>query len=352
MQTIRSSILDLSAEELSAFFQQAGHPAYRAKQVLHWLYMDQADSFDNMTNISKDMRADLAAHFELARLKIVREQVSTDGSRKFLFELGDGEQIESVLIPEKDHHTICISTQAGCAQNCLFCLTAKDGLHRNLTQGEIVSQVRDIAKIVADAGDPKPLTNIVFMGMGEPLDNYDNVVRAITVLTDNVWGLRFAARRLTVSTAGVVPRLFDLCRDTKVKLAVSLNAAADKTRSQLMPINKVYPLETLVQACRDYLLPKGKRITFEYILMKGVNDSPEDAEKLAKLLRGVKAKINLIPFNEHAGVAFKRPDAEAIERFDAILVKHNYTVMVRYSKGLDISAACGQLRSVVDRGTK
>ena len=346
MLTRRNSILDLSLKELTAFFKEAGQPGYRAEQVMRWLYMCQADNFDDMTNISKDTRAMLKEVFGLERLKIVREQVSRDGSRKFLFELHDGEQIETVLIPEKDHYTICISTQAGCAQNCLFCLTAKDGLRRNLTQGEIVSQVRDIAKIAADADDSKPLTNIVFMGMGEPLDNYDNVVRAIDVLTNNNWGLKFAARRLTVSTAGVTPRLYDLCRDTKVKLAVSLNAADDKTRSALMPINKTYPLEMLVRACRDYLLPKGKRITFEYILMQGVNDAPEDAEKLAKLLRGVKAKINLIPFNEHAGVAFKRPSAEAIARFDEILVKHNYTVMVRYSKGLDISAACGQLRSL------
>lgn len=352
MLTTRNSILDLSLEGLASFFRTTGQPDYRARQVMHWLYMCQANSFDYMTNISKDTRDMLKDAFVLERLQIRREQVSRDGSRKFLFALFDGEQIESVLIPEKDHYTICISTQAGCAQNCLFCLTAKDSLRRNLSQGEIVSQVRDIAKIVADAGDPKPLTNIVFMGMGEPLDNYDNVVRAIEVFTNNNWGLRFAARRLTVSTAGVVPRLFDLCRDTKVKLAVSLNAADDKTRSRLMPINKVYPLETLVQACRDYLLPKGKRITFEYILMQGINDAPEDAEKLARLLQGVKAKINLIPFNEHEGVAFKRPDAEAIERFDAILVKHNYTVMVRYSKGLDISAACGQLRSLGDKGTK
>lgn len=345
MTTPINSILDVSPEELAAFFKQAGQPAYRAKQVLHWLYMNQADSFDDMTNVSKDMRAELAGHFTLNRLKIAREQVSRDGSRKFLFELGDGEQIETVLIPEKDHHTLCISTQAGCAQNCLFCLTARDGLRRNLTQGEIVAQVRDIAKLAAGEGGAKPLTNIVFMGMGEPLDNYDNVVRAIGVLTDNEWGLRFAARRLTVSTAGVAPRLYDLCRDTKVKLAVSLNAADDKTRSALMPINKEYPLDMLIQACKDFELPKGKRITFEYILMRGVNDSVADAEKLAKLLRGVKAKINLIPFNEHDGVAFKRPGAEAIELFDATLVKHNYTVMVRYSKGLDISAACGQLRS-------
>lgn len=342
----KPSILDMTLTGLQTFFKDRGLPAYRAKQVMHWLYMQQADSFDEMTNLNKELRQTLADEFTLQRLEVAREQVSLqDGSRKFLFNLSDGEQIESVLIPEKDHHTLCISTQVGCAQNCLFCLTAKGGLKRNLTSGEIVSQVRDAMHLVAQEGGDKPLSNVVFMGMGEPLENYDNVVNAINIMVDNEWGLRLAARRLTVSTAGVAPRLYDLCRDTKVKLAVSLNAADDKTRSKLMPINKVYPLDVLIKACKDFELPKGKRITFEYILMKGINDAPEDAASLAQLLRGVKAKINLIPFNEHDGVAFKRPDDEAVRAFaDLLCDKYKYTAIVRYSKGLDISAACGQLR--------
>lgn len=206
--------------------------------------------------------------------------------------------------------------------------------------------MRDVMKLLADAGDVKPLTNIVFMGMGEPLDNFASVVRAINVLTDNNWGLRFAPRRITVSTAGLVPGIYALGRDTKVNLAVSLNAANDKTRSALMPVNREYSLEMLMRACRDFPLNKGRRIAFEYILIRDVNDSASDAAKLAALLRGVKAKINLIPFNEHDGVAFKRPSDVAVRAFaDLMCDEYKYTAMVRNSKGSDISAACGQLRA-------
>lgn len=336
--------MDLSLTELAAFLTARGLPPGYAPRVLRHIYMRQANGFDGMPDMSRTLRDALTEKFTLKRLSVVKEQRSNDGARKFLFGLSDGEQVESVLISEKNHYTLCISSQVGCARGCRFCLTGRGGFRRNLTQGEIVAQVRDIAHMAAC--EDKPLTNVVFMGMGEPLDNYGNVVRAINVLTDNNWGLRLAARNITVSTAGVVPRIYDLGRETKVKLAVSLNGAHDKIRGMLMPVNKEYPLKTLLQACRDYPVAKGRRIIFEYILLRGINDSAADAENLAELLRGVPAKINLIPFNEHAGVAFKRPDDAAIRAFaDIMCDKYKYTAIVRYSKGVDISAACGQLCS-------
>jgi len=282
----------------------------------------------------------LSLHFTIKRLEKVEIKTSHDGSRKYLFKLNDGKYIESILIPEKNHYTLCVSSQVGCAQDCKFCLTAKGGFYRNLTKDEIVSQVRDIEN---DLHESKRLTNIVFMGMGEPLANYKNLIDAVNTITDTDYELNFASRRVTMSTAGLVPRIFDFARDTKVNLAISLNATDNKTRSMLMPINRKYPIEKLLDACRRYNLQPGRRITFEYILMKGVNDSEKDAYRLAKLLRSIKAKINLIPFNEYEGCKFFRPEEPAIQRFQEILLKNNYTVIIRHSKGRDISAACGQL---------
>ena len=230
----------------------------------------------------------------------------------------------------------------GCAQNCRFCLTARGGFQRNLTKAEIVSQIRDIKN---DLQDSMPLSNLVFMGMGEPLANYKNLVSAINILTDNDVGLRFASRRVTVSTAGLVPKITALGRDTRVNLAVSLNATDNITRDRLMPINRKYPLEKLMEACRQYLPAPGRRITFEYILIKGINDSVNDAERLAKMLRPIRCKVNLIPFNPHEGCDFKRPAEAVIQAFYDILFAKNFTVIIRRSKGQDISAACGQLRA-------
>ena len=228
----------------------------------------------------------------------------------------------------------------GCAQGCLFCLTATGGFERNLTRAEIIAQVRDIKR---DLTDPEQLRNIVFMGMGEPLANYKNLVAALQVITGSSMGLGFASRRVTVSTAGLVSRLADLGRDTRVNLAISLNASDNQTRNRLMPINRKFPIEKLLKACQKFPLPGGRRITFEYVLLKDVNDSVEDAQRLAKLLRPIKSKINLIPFNPHAGCQYQRPNEDHILRFQNILIDKNYTVMIRQSKGQDISAACGQL---------
>jgi len=343
-ESSKIDIKDLSRRQLAEWLEARSQRAFRTDQILRWVYLRQADRFEAMTNLGKPLRAELAAAFVNPRLQVENEAVSDDGSRKLLFRLHDGQHIETVLIPEKDHYTLCISSQVGCRQGCRFCMTAKGGWVRNLSAGEIVSQVRDVQHRVAAQGG-MPLTNIVFMGMGEPLDNYANMLSALEAITNGNWGLKFSTRRVTVSTAGVVPRLADLGRDTKVNLAVSLNATEDDTRSRLMPLNRKYPIAELMAACSRYPLPPRRKITFEYILMKGVNDSLADAQRLVELLRPVKAKVNLIAFNEHPACHFKRTDANRIRQFQELLADHHYTAIVRHSKGQDIGAACGQLRA-------
>ena len=333
-------IKELTTDQLILWLEDRNIKPYRAKQILKWIYLRQADTFEVMTDVGKDIRKCLARHFSINRLEKTRTETSKDGSKKILFKLFDGKKIESVLIPEKNHYTLCISSQVGCAQGCRFCLTGRGGLERNLTKGEIIAQVRDVAN---DLDSSKRLTNIVMMGMGEPLANYSNVVGAIATITDSDIGLGFSNRRLTVSTSGLVPNLSRLGRDTAVNLAISLNATDNETRDMLMPINRKYPLEKLLDACSRYPLMPRRRITFEYIVIKGVNDSEEDARRLARLLRPIRAKINLIPFNTFKGSDFERPEENVILTFKEILVKKNYTAVIRQSKGQDISAACGQL---------
>lgn len=341
----KKDIKELTKDQLVSWLENQGIKPYRAGQILKWIYLRQSDTFDIMTDLGKEIRTLLSRHFTINRLEKVCIETSQDGSKKYLFKLEDGKHIESVLIPEKDHYTLCISSQVGCAQGCKFCLTAKGGFIRNLTKREIVDQVRDVKN---DLDDCKRLTNIVFMGMGEPLANYNNVVSAINTITDSEFGLNFSSRRVTLSTAGLVPKLFDLGRDTSINLAISLNATDNKTRTMLMPINRKYPIEKLIDACRRYPLKPRRRITFEYILIKGINDSLEDAKRLVKLLRPIKAKINLIPFNEHEGSDFLRPEESVIHKFQEILHQNNYTAIIRHSKGRDISAACGQLRGKME----
>jgi 23S rRNA (adenine2503-C2)-methyltransferase len=338
--TSKTDILNLSHQKLTEWLLENGMERYRADQIFKWLYLRQADSFEDMTDLGKAIRRHLSSHFIIPRLKIKLTQTSKDGTQKYLFQLHDKNHIESVLIPERDHHTLCISSQVGCAQGCTFCLTARGGFKRNLTQGEIVSQVRDILK---ETESQIRLSNIVLMGMGEPLANYQSVVNAIDVITDSDKGLKFAGRKVTLSTAGMVPKIAELGSKTHVNLAVSLNAVNDHTRNQLMPINQKFPIKQLLDVCRQHRPRPGRMITFEYILIKGINDSPNEAKELVKLLRPIKAKINLIPFNEFEGCDFRRPAASDILRFQEILIRSNYTVMIRQSKGQDISAACGQL---------
>ena len=347
--SLPKDIKDLSKDELAAWLARHDIKPYRAKQIQKWVYVRQADSFQEMTDLSKDLRAFLAEHFIIERLNVLKVQTSRDGSKKYLFGLRDGNRVESVLIPERNHYTLCVSSQVGCAQGCEFCCTARGGFIRNLTAGEIVGQVRDlIREIGGGPEDAMRLTNIVFMGMGEPLANYENLLKALKIIVEDDCGFRFASRRVTVSTSGLVPKIERLGSDSPASLAVSLNAADNETRSRLMPINRKYPLEQLVEACRSYPLKSKRRITFEYILIKGVNDSPADAVRLADLLKPVRAKINLIPFNEFSGCEFKRPEESAVIRFQEILMERHYTTIVRHSKGADISAACGQLRAKAD----
>ena len=336
----KTDIKELTNDQLVLWLENKDLEPYRAAQILKWIYLRQADTFDIMTDVGKEIRELLSRHFSIARLEKARIETSQDGSKKYLFKLNDGKYVESVLIPEKDHYTLCISSQVGCAQGCRFCLTARGGFVRNLTRGEIINQVRDVSKCLDDS---KRLTNIVLMGMGEPLANYSNVVSAVNTITDSDTGLGFSSRRLTISTAGLTPKLSDLGRDTTVNLAISLNATDNKSRNMLMPINRKYPLEKLLDACAEYPLKPRRKITFEYTLIKGVNDSIKDAKRLVKLLRPIRAKINLIPFNAYEGSEFNRPEESVILSFKEILNKNNYTAIIRHSKGQDISAACGQL---------
>jgi 23S rRNA (adenine2503-C2)-methyltransferase len=333
-------IKDLAKDQLLEWLKERKIAGYRASQILKWVYLRQQDTFDGMSDLGKDLRRLLSDHFTIRRLDRLHIENSRDGSRKYLFRLKDGNRIESVLIPEKDHYTLCISSQVGCAQGCRFCLTARCGFSRNLTVGEIVAQIRDIQP---DLDESRPMTNLVLMGMGEPLANYRNVVNAIDIITGTDDGLRFSNRRVTLSTAGLVPKMAGLGRDTRVNLAVSLNATDNAVRDRLMPINRKYPIEVLLAACRDFPLPPRRRITFEYILLKGINDTLQDADRLAGLLRPIRAKINLIPFNEFKESPYFRPDEDTILQFQKILLEQNYTCVIRQSKGQDISAACGQL---------
>ena len=336
----KTDIKELSKDQLVVWLERHGLEAYRADQILRWVYHRQTDDFAIMTDLGKEVRKLLSYHFFIHRLEMAKTKISVDGSIKYLFKLGDGKYIESVLIPEKDHYTLCISSQVGCAQGCKFCFTAKGGLVRNLTRGEIIAQVRDVSSRIDGS---KRLTNVVIMGMGEPLANFNPVVGAINIITDSDYGLGISNRRLTISTAGLVPKLHELGRDTSVNLAISLNATDNHTRSMLMPINRQYPLEQLLAACTAYPLLPRRRITFEYILLKGINDSEKDAKRLAKLLAPIRSKVNLIPFNPFPGSGFQRPEDDAIIQFKDILNQHHYTAIIRYSKGQDIAAACGQL---------
>jgi 23S rRNA (adenine2503-C2)-methyltransferase len=340
--TPKTDLRNLTFEELRDWTANLGLESYRAEQVSRWIFQPDIQSFDQMTNLSKKWRDLFRQQAYLSRLIVKKIEKSNDGTRKFLFQLEDGEGIESVLIPERGHYTQCISSQVGCAQRCRFCFTGKMGLKRNLKAAEIINQVLAVQGTLT-AADPL-LTNIVLMGMGEPLDNFENVVRALKSMLSPM-GMGFSHRHVTLSTAGLLPEMKELGQLLPVNLAVSLNAADDATRNQLMPVNRKYPLDPLIQACREFPLPHGKRITFEYILIKGVNDSPREARALVKLLKGVKAKINLIPFNAHPGIGFEPPSEKELLSFQDILIHSQYTAIIRRSKGGDISAACGQLHA-------
>ena len=336
----RIDLADLDRVTLERTFQDAGLPRYRARQVFRWLYVRGETDFAGMSDLGRELRASLAERFRVSTPALVREDRSTDGTRKFLLQLADGRRIESVYIPDTPKQTFCISSQVGCAMDCDFCLTGKMGFVRNLTPAEIIGQIRVLAAATGLHGQP---FNIVLMGMGEPLHNYEHVMTSVRILTDE-HGFNLPARRITLSTVGVVAAMHRLAAEPIMpNLAVSLHATTNPQRDRIVPINRKYRLEDLIDACRRFPLKRRSRITFEYVLLDGVNDTPDDARRLVTLLADVKAKVNLLPLNAAAGIPYERPSDERVNRFARILADHGVNVSVRKSRGRDIRAACGQL---------
>jgi 23S rRNA (adenine2503-C2)-methyltransferase len=336
----RPDLAELERPALEAALADRGHPRFHAGQVFRWLYRRGVTDVEAMTDLSRGLRADLASTFSISTPILAHREKSVDGTEKFLLRLADGRTIESVFIPDTPSMTFCISTQVGCAMACAFCLTGKMGLVRHLTAGEIVGQVR----VLADALDMRDAAfNIVLMGMGEPLHNYDETMKALRILTD-ARGFAVPARRITLSTVGLLPALERLAREPVMpNLAISLHAPTDLQRGELVPINKKYGVGDIIAAAKRFPMRKRSRITFEYVLLAGVNDSPQDARRLATLLAGVKSKVNLIPLNAAAGIPFERPSDAAVDVFARTLAEQGLTVSVRKSRGRDIRAACGQL---------
>jgi 23S rRNA (adenine2503-C2)-methyltransferase len=343
---VKPSLTGIILEELADFLEKRGAPSYRAKQVTDWVYKKRVASFDAMTDLPGELRAKLTAEFDTPKTEIVRVLGSKDTTQKFLFRLRDQNLIESVLIPASpalygqpsDRRTICVSSQVGCAYGCKFCASGLDGWTRNLDAGEIVQQLIEIEKFCGERID-----NVVFMGMGEPLANLRNVLRAIRII-NAPWGLGIGARHITISTSGLAPQIRELAKEpTQFRLALSLHGATDEVRSRIMPVNRKYPLKVLLEACNYYVAKKG-RLTFEYILIAGVNDTDEQARELSKIARRLSAKINLIPYNTVDGLEWSRPSRARQEKFQSILREHGVTATLRREKGHDIAAACGQLR--------
>ena len=364
----KPSLIGLSRAELAAQLAAIGvAPAQhkmRVQQLWHWIYVRGVQSFDEMTTISKEMRAQLDQHFTVARPEVVAEQISNDGTRKWLLRLPSGDSIEKahevecVYIPETDRGTLCVSSQVGCTLTCSFCHTGTQRLVRNLTAGEIAGQVmvaRDrlgdwpLPQIEGEKNAGRLVTNVVMMGMGEPLYNFDAVRDALLIVSDNE-GMGISRRRITLSTSGVVPNIGRTGEEIGVMLAISLHAVRDELRNELVPLNRKYPLAELLQACRDYPgATNAKRITFEYVMLKGVNDSLDDAKLLVKMLKGIHAKINLIPFNPWPGTRYECSDWDQIEKFSEYIFNAGYSSPVRTPRGRDILAACGQLKSETEK---
>ncbi len=336
----RPDLAELDLAELEAALEARGTRPFHARQIYRWLYKRGVTDFGAMTDLSRDLRSALDREFRVTTPRIAARERSEDGTEKLLLELADGRRIESVFIPDTPAMTFCISTQVGCAMKCAFCLTGKMGLARNLTAGEIAAQVRVLAQALGLLAEP---FNIVLMGMGEPLHNYDNTMKALRMLNEES-GLAVSPRRITLSTVGVVPALERLAGEPIMpNLAVSLHATTEEQRDRLVPVNRKYGLAEIVEACRRFPLKRRNRITFEYVMLAGVNDTPEDARRLVALLSGIRAKVNLIPLNEAAGIPFDRPSEDRVDAFARILAERHLTVLVRKSRGRDIRAACGQL---------
>lgn len=352
--TPKVNLLGLDQKALQDFFVTVGEKPYRAQQVLKWIHFNGAENFESMTNISKDLRQKLSEIAEITLPQVIYEKAASDGTYKWLLRLHDGNCIETVFIPEKTRGTLCISSQVGCILNCDFCSTGKQGFNRNLSTAEIMSQLWiAVRKLSTTNGvhDHK-VTNVVMMGMGEPLLNFDNVIPALNLMLDDfAYGL--SKRRVTVSTAGVVPAMYQLRELSDVALAVSLHAPNDELRNKIVPLNKKYPLKELMAVCREYFKDDKRRsITMEYVMLAGVNDTPEHAQQLIKILNGVRAKMNLIPFNPFPMTQYQRSDMNTIQRFRDILMKAGLNTTIRRTRGDDIDAACGQLVGQVKDRTR
>ncbi len=336
----RINLLDQTPDDLKAFAIRLGEPAYRGDQLAHWIFSKGITAFDSMTNLPEHFRARLAEEAHVYAPTITNLLPSRDGSRKFQLRLADGVEIQAVLMPDDDRLTLCLSTQVGCGFGCRFCLTGTMGVIRNLTAGEIVGQLFTVRQTLREG---ERVTHLVYMGMGEPLANYAATVKSLRILTDPK-GFGYSPRRITVSTVGLVTGIEKLAKENlRVNLAISLHATTNAVRGDLMPVNRGWGLDDLVAACRRFPLPVRQRMTFEYVLLAGVNESPEDARRLVSLLKGIRAKVNLIPFNPWPGSGFRRPSLDRIEGFQRILLEQEITATIRWSKGEDVGAACGQL---------
>ena len=352
-QQDKINLLDLTRAQMQAFFVELGEKPFRADQVMKWIYHFCVDDFDKMSNINKVLREKLKARCIIEAPVVVTRQDSSDGTIKFVMGLRGGQEVETVWIPEKDRRTLCVSSQVGCALDCSFCSTAQQGFNRNLSVAEIIGQVWRVAQIIGSYGDTgdKPVTNVVMMGMGEPLLNLNNVVPAMELMLED-FGFGLSKRRVTLSTSGVVPAL-DLLRDKiDVALAISLHAPNNELRNELVPVNRKYPMEEFLAASRRYVANSkaNDKVTVEYVMLDGVNDSMEQAHELAQALKDTPSKINLIPFNPYPGSPYKRSSNSRIDRFNKVLQEYGFTVIVRKTRGDDIDAACGQLvGDVIDR---
>jgi len=352
---MKKTLIGLDREALAAEMVAIGEKPFRAKQLWHWLYWRGALRFDDMTNVPKSLRTSLAERYSLARPDVSALQLSDDGTRKWLLRFGDGREAECVHIPEEDRGALCVSSQVGCTLSCSFCHTGTQKLVRNLDASEIVGQMLVARDTIGEWPSPpegRMVSNVVMMGMGEPLFNYDTVAPALRIFMDPE-GISLSRRRITLSTAGVVPMIHRLGEELGVNLAVSLHAVRDDLRDELVPINRKYPIAELLQACRDYPpASNARRITFEYVMLKGVNDSDSDAHELVRLLRGIPAKINLIPFNAWPGAPFECASNNRIHTFARIVNDAGYSSPVRVPRGRDIMAACGQLKSASERARR
>ena len=357
----RTNLLGLPRPQLQEFVGSLGSQPFRARQLMNWIYKRGVGSFEEMTDLAKQFRARLATAAEVRTPQILSSQQSADGTRKWLLSADASQAFEMVFIPEPDRGTLCISSQVGCALDCSFCATAQQGFNRNLSTAEIVGQVwlaaRELERAAPEraaqpAGDARQITNVVLMGMGEPLAHFRNVVPALNILLDD-FGFDLSRRRVTLSTSGLVPQIYRLAEETNVALAVSLHAPDDALRNELVPINRKHPIAELLSACWHYLDEQnGRSVTFEYVMLEGVNDSPAQARALARLLRGHPAKVNLIPFNPFPGTRYTRSSPESIQRFRDELIQRGVLATVRRTRGDDIDAACGQLAGrVIDRTT-